>query len=153
MFLLQHPRLHNPSFSWDRYFNPLIISVTLPWTLSSMSMSPLYLGTQSWVQPPHISQRLSREEQSLPQPAGNPLPRAAQGAGGHFGQNGTLLVCGQLCIQQDTQGLSWKMKMLCFFWKMLCFVSPWSVLVPEAVPCQEQDSVLPFAELHSWSAH
>lgn len=60
--------------------------------------------------------------------------QGTQGAGAHFGHNGPLLVCGQLCVQMDTQGL---------FWKVLCFGSPWPVLVPEAASCQEQDSALP----------
>lgn len=50
----------------------------------------------------------------LPQPAGNPLPRATHEAGGHFGHNGTLLAHGQLGVQQDTQSL---------FWKTLCRLS------------------------------
>lgn len=86
MILWQHPRLHSPSFSCDRCFNLLLFFETLHWTLSSMSMSPLDLGT-------HTSLKGWAERSNhLPQPAVNPLPRAAQGASGHFGHNGTLLV-------------------------------------------------------------
>lgn len=48
--------------------------------------------------PTHLSKAGQRGAITCLNLLANPLPRAAQGAGGHFGHNGTLLVSGQLRV-------------------------------------------------------
>lgn len=36
--------------SQEKYFCPLVVFVTLHWTFSSSSISPLYWGAQNWIQ-------------------------------------------------------------------------------------------------------